>query len=79
MDSINRSLTGELFTESRYVSEVHRHLELFMEECRTERKVLNDQDKDLRQALREIKFKNSKLGKKMSATVRLIELITENS
>lgn len=77
LTAVNRSLSGEDFTEISYVSETHKQLEKFMQECRTKRKELNEEDKALREALREIKFKNSKLGKQMSAARHLIELITE--
>ncbi|AUR94291.1 coil containing protein [Vibrio phage 1.193.O._10N.286.52.C6] len=77
LNAVNRCLSGEDFTEINYVSETHKQLENFMQECRTQRKQFNEEDRNLREAIREIKFKNSKLGKQMSAARHLIELITE--
>ena len=49
----------------------------FLDDCKNEKIQLDKEDRNLRAALREIKFKGSKLGKKMSAAHQLLELVTE--
>lgn len=52
-------------------------LRTFIDECQSEKRQLMKEDENLREALRELKFKNGVVGKKMSAAHQLLELVSK--
>lgn len=52
-----------------------KHLIEFMDELRYDIKQMEDESKDLREALRAVKIKRSETGKKMSKCYELLELL----
>lgn len=52
-----------------------KELRRFLDDCHNEKIQMNKRDAELRQALREIKFRSSKLGVKMSKANQLLEVL----
>ena len=78
MESVNKLLTGEPVIDENE-SEIGKALTAYMTLLKKQRRKCEEQDRELREALRKIKFKNSNISKRMSATYKLIELVSEDT
>lgn len=74
--ALNQALAGDFKRDDGNESEFVKTLLNYLKECDGERKELHEQDAHLRECIREVKFKQSKLGKRVSATHRLLELVS---
>ena len=75
-EAVNKALSGEYHEKVDSSPDIVKALLGFLTDCENERKEMIKEDKELRAALANIKFKNSKLGAKMSATHKLLELVS---
>ena len=81
-EAVNEALNGEYSKKAKSADEekepvaIVETLLVYLDELQCERKEMIKEDKELRAALANIKFKNSKLGAKMSATHKLLELVS---
>lgn len=74
--SVRAALRGEfkkVDEESTLVIELRK----FLNQCDAERAVMDKQDKELRKALREVKFNRSEVGIKMSKANQLLEVLSK--
>lgn len=76
-EAVNKALSGEYHEKVDTSPCIVKALMSFLTQCEGERKEMIKEDKELRAALANIKFKNSKLGAKMSATHKLLELVSK--
>ena len=75
-EAVNQALNGEYREDPDTSEQIVKDLLKFLEKCQSERSAMLKEDKDLRDALKAIKYKNSKLGVVMSATNKLLELVS---
>ena len=82
-EAVNEALNGEYTKKAESADEEKPPIDIvttllcFLDTLQDERKEMVKEDADLRAALANIKFKNSKLGAKMSATHKLLELVSK--
>jgi hypothetical protein len=74
---VSAALQGKFKKVQEESDPLVKELRRFLENCAEEKVVMNKKDRDLRQAIREIKFKASKLGVKMSKANQLLEALSQ--
>jgi hypothetical protein len=72
---VSAALQGKFKKVQEESDPLVKELRRFLENCAEEKVVMTKKDRDLRQAIREIKFKASKLGVKMSKANQLLEVL----
>ena len=84
-EAVNEALNGEYTKKSEAVEgeklpvDIVESLLSYLDVLQDERREMVKEDADLREALANIKYKNSKLGAKMGATHKLLELVSGSS
>jgi hypothetical protein len=76
-ESVNKALSGEFHETPDNSPDIVKALLGFLDGCGKERKEMIKEDQSLREALANLKFKNSKLSKKMTAAHQLLELVSK--
>lgn len=62
-----------------YEDSLQQELSDFINKCKDRRKGLDNQEKCLREGLREVKFRRSNVGRQLSVANNLLELITKEN
>lgn len=75
-ESVNSALSGDYKEPEDTSPDIVKVLLGFLSDCKDEHKEMIKEDKGLREALANLKFKKSKLSKKMTAAHQLLELVS---
>lgn len=75
--SINDALNGDFHEKPDNSPDIVKALLGFLDDCGEERREMVKEDQNLREALANIKWKNSKLSKKMTSAHKLLELVSK--
>ena len=76
-EAINKALNGEFHEKPDDSPDIVKALLGFLDNCGKERREMVKEDQNLREALANIKWKNSKLSKKMTSAHKLLELVSK--
>ena len=74
---VSQALRGEYKKLDNEADPLVVELRKFLDQCHNEKVIMDKKDKDLRQALKDIKWRNSKLSVKMSKANQLLEVLED--